>query len=728
MAGETAERFAHAYKLVSFDVFDTVLTRAVSSPSDIHELVGNELGRRGWINITGPEWRQFREAAEDDARRQTRFEETTLQEIYTLLAQRLELTDDTREHAMALEIETETRHFRPIAETGNLIRQVRQRRRRVAFVANTCLPGSVIEAELRRHSLMRDGDLLLVSSEHRAVKQSGDLIRLLTRASGVAPDDICHLGDNRGADYESARDAGLHASWYQGSTPTRYEAIETSADSLGLAGALIAGSSRATRLSRSFRSAHERVIWEVSTGVAGPLLCGFVLWCLQQAQDRGLPRLYFLARDGQILAKLAEILAPRFGIPVEARYLHVSRRALLGPVLDPGSPDFAEILARLANEQTLGDIAACLEVSQDRLAEHLPADLDWLRSGTAQLDLDSAHRLAAHIAKSPLASHLTRLSKMRREAMLSYLRSQRVLDEAEVGIVDVGWRGSQQVLLERALAMGVTGVAPSIVGFYLGLSEASEDIGEHHVYSHDRGIYSRALIELLCAADHGTTEAYEEVAGIGRPVLKETNPEAAAWGVKTQHEGICSFAATVADAMKDACIGPAEAVEAFHAIGPNNFFEFARKPSIAEAETYGRFRHSPNLGHATFPEVGAPVSVPFLPLWFLRMKPARSTWGEGSFRRSLSRRWSRLGTALLWMRAEGGRKMLDLRRLVHKKQDTSGLTSPPPAQPLPPTVRPEHRSPAPAALRRTSQPLPPPPLALHQQRLPAYRSGPRSRQ
>ena len=71
--------------------------------------------------------------------------------------------------------------------------------------------------------------------------------------------------------------------------------------------------------------------------MAGPLLTAFVAWVLQEAKAQGVRRLYFVARDGEVLMAVAQILASRLGGP-ELRYLFGSRRAWLAPSADLRDP------------------------------------------------------------------------------------------------------------------------------------------------------------------------------------------------------------------------------------------------------------------------------------------------------------------------------------------------------------------------------------------------------
>ncbi len=109
----------------------------------------------------------------------------------------------------------------------------------------------------------------------------------------------------------------------------RYEEAMYSSDQAPyLFRSVLAGASRAARVSRSFESEHLQTLWNISTNVVGPILLGFVLWTFQQARELGLNRLYFVSRDGQILYRLAKLINERF--PTESTAVTSTDHAMPG--------------------------------------------------------------------------------------------------------------------------------------------------------------------------------------------------------------------------------------------------------------------------------------------------------------------------------------------------------------------------------------------------------------
>ena len=128
---------------------------------------------------------------------------------------------------------------------------------------------------------------------------------------------------------------------------TRYARLLDGADAADL-GRRLAAAATAAGAEHRLEDPHLRAVDEVGRWVAAPLLVPYVLWLLCDARARGLKRLYFVARDGQVLLAIARRLAPRVGFDGELRYLYGSRRSW-EPALRPG----AEAAGRSSTSRTV---------------------------------------------------------------------------------------------------------------------------------------------------------------------------------------------------------------------------------------------------------------------------------------------------------------------------------------------------------------------------------------
>lgn len=72
-------------------------------------------------------------------------------------------------------------------------------------------------------------------------------------------------------------------------------------------------------------------LYSISKEKVAPVLYSYVNWVLNNAKERKIHTLYFLARDGYILKKIAELICERYQWNMECRYLYCSRASLRMP-------------------------------------------------------------------------------------------------------------------------------------------------------------------------------------------------------------------------------------------------------------------------------------------------------------------------------------------------------------------------------------------------------------
>ena len=330
-------------RVISFDVFDTLLVRVQARPGDLFLQRGAELASAG-IQVPPPNaFVRLRQQTELTARRNAPSGEVTLDEIYATLAVALGWDDATRTQARQRELDLEARSLKAVPPMLARVNVARIEADAVWFLSDMYLPAAFIERVLRREGFFRDGDKLFVSGEWRASKARGDLF---TKAREQASQSITtwrHIGDNAHADELMPRSQGISTELWRDAALNRYEVLARGKGETELWRSLLGGAMRRARLANPETDPARRTIWDTGCDIVGPMLFGFVHWCLAQAAERGLRRLYFVARDGQLLHRIAERLAPAWGFDIECRYLHGSRQAW-----HPAAADGADGLRALA--------------------------------------------------------------------------------------------------------------------------------------------------------------------------------------------------------------------------------------------------------------------------------------------------------------------------------------------------------------------------------------------
>ncbi|MHC4917903.1 MAG: hypothetical protein ACYTGB_20700 [Planctomycetota bacterium] len=496
----------------SFDVFDTALVRTFARPPDLFV----ELGRR--LGAGAPDaFAVRRRAAERAARGARTREEVTLGEIYAQFPEE-HLPGASREGAAAEEVRLEKESVRPVAGVSRAIEEARGRGERVLFISDMYLPAGAVREMLLEAGLAREGDAVYVSSEEGVTKHTGELFGRVLEREGLAPGQLVHCGDNPHSDLRVPRRMGIRCRPFRGARLNRRE--RTYLESVRPRGQWplrLAGISRAVRLMLDGEGAPG--LGSLVGGLVGPLLASFVRWALELAKERGLKRLYFVSRDGQVLLRAAREMSAPGGGP-ELSVTSCDRESLSW-LMPPGHSRAPRIvLARLG----LGpaEVAAALK-------RH-GFDSDQLEVGMSSERLERFWRF---LADEEVSKIVLERAASARERMTAYLR-QEGLFESGWALVDVGWTLKAQRALWRVLRAAGTEVRPA--GFYLGVSRdhvPAAEAGECEAFireEEDAGDSGSSVASLFAfrtplehaftAADHGTVDGYRDGPEGIEPVLR----------------------------------------------------------------------------------------------------------------------------------------------------------------------------------------------------------------
>lgn len=647
-------------EVLTIDAFDTLITRPLSRPIDIFLIHGLSLRERSIILMTPSRWRSVRHEAEQTLAKATYPKQVTLEEIYEKLVSDAFISRKNIIEALELEILLEKSLCRPIEANINIVKDFVSRGGRAYVISDTCLPHSVLYQLLSRCGVRLPSDAVFASSVSRHTKHSGELFADLARTAQPLK-KILHVGDNFGSDVQRARAWGVPAAPYLEGRPSRYEAsaCELTEDSELLA-SIFAGSARAVRLRRSFLSSHEQTVWDVSANVVGPLLVSFVIWSLREAVRLRLRTLYFLARDGEILTKIAKVLAPKFAPNVECRYLYVSRQSLhLASLVEVGMADREWILEG-AEGRTLREHLDRLDIQPFELLFHVPPESQLRRlPPDGRLTAACVSEISRALDVSEFRALVVQRSAYRRAACLDYMAQEGLLDPGAIGVVDVGWRGRLQRSLCRILTTQEARFQERLHGFYIDLTSFPDNSGTFTMFSElcglEAGNWAKRgpLFEVFCAATHGTTKNYFRAEdGLSGPLLEsEKNPLAEDWGLIVQQEAVIAFAQEMGDMLLLARLDPFNHVEALAQSARKVTEMFFEYPLREEANAYGQFLHSEDEQHRQLEPLAGLMD--FHPRNLLKFaKSGRSSrrisyWPEGSVARSVKPvfRWTCL-TAL----------------------------------------------------------------------------------
>ena len=656
--------------LLSLDVFDTLITRVYARPGDVFAEVADVLAGAGLLSIAPAEWVKRRMAVEARLWRNNP-EAVSLPAIYNDLEPGW--SAQQRLQACEIEIAVETGTHVPVPSLRKRIERWRDAGGEVVFVSDMYLPAQALRLSLRRQGWIFPQDLLFVSSERRATKAGGRLFAQVLHNTGAAPEKLTHIGDNLRADVIVPRRLGLRAEHFSAAALNRYEArIAAAAIVPPRAASLYAGSMRLARLESPFESeasqgiGKQATIWRTGADVIGPVLTAFVLWVLERARALCIKRLYFLARDGQILLGIARALDAERRYGIELRYLHASRQAWHpAAIAEVDQFDWDWVFEAGVAAPSLNQIAARLTLEPSLLVAALADSGARDFNPDAALSAELQERLRACMTTSPLRDAMLAQSRALRDTVLDYLGQEGMFDGVAHAIVDVGWNGRLQRSLSKILAAAGKRPPTGTCGLYFGLRQKArafaDDRMEAFFYDPDisnpqlGSLCNGPMLEQFTEADHGTTLRFERIGTALRPVLKEPrNTLALVWGLETQHAAILAFAQLInRHLLPRMAVIPAEALRS---ICEQLLAQFLFSPSLEEAEVYGGFEKTGSQDHLDqvelAPRIGVGTAIRMALLGQGRFGRARDPfvlWLPGTLMRSglpLLNRWVRTRSAL----------------------------------------------------------------------------------
>ena len=639
----------------SFDVFDTALTRTFARPADLFL----SLGRR-WGGASPERWMRLRIQAEQEARHQAKCEEVTLEEIYGRLALAMDWTGEQARRAIAAELELEEASLRPVPEIFDRVARLHREGQSVLFISDTYKPAPFLRALLERHGFWKEGDRLYTSSTEGVTKQSGGLYRAVLDREHLQPGGLRHVGDNDMADGLSARRNEVEAELFSATRLNRHErALAEQAGSDLEFRSRLAAACRLARLSRfGMEDARERTLWNVGASVIGPMLTGYVAWCLQEAEQQGIRRLYFVSRDGQVLLRIAQALCRAWKLGIECRYLFGSRQAWHVPALteleNPALDWIFDPTLVLSVESVLRRVGFDAACATPTLAESGFVPSGWHRP----LDLAERGRLKDVLRKDPLRSSILAEAEARRRTAAGYLRQEGLMDAVEWALVDMGWSGRMQRSLRSLL--GGLGVARPFSGFYFALngSPSAGDGDRMHSYLDPAGFARSGLryipvLETITAADHASVCSYrQEVDGRFGPVFHARPLEARNIPrVRIQQGGAVAFAEEFSRLVS----ADEASEEGFHTVVALLMKQFCGAPTREEARAYRLFRAGEDQAGGRLYRLAVPIAPRHY--WAALLRGGRPLyrlrWPEACIAGSLNH--SRVRIALLHVRqALGG--------------------------------------------------------------------------
>jgi len=403
---------------------------------------------------------------------------------------------------------------------------------------------------------------------------------------------------------------------------------------------LLAGISRKTRLSYDLENSRIATVRELSSGLVAPVVFLYVLWVLLSAKKKKKSRLYFLAREGQIFKKVADILNDVWDLNLDLRYFYSSRESLLpssftGNNLFDAKWLFSSIYGSLCLQEICTRV--CIDVS----------DLEPVLLGigrgkycdSPEIPLTSADlsTLRKMIFDDKFCSIVKNGVKSKAVTVVEYLKQVGMADGVPFALVDSGWSGSSQYALRKLL--NSVGCKTTIVGFYVGVNTDIYSFPDDELcgflFDWRKNIKNELMANFMCyevlfSGTHGRTVGYENKDGCISPILFDKEGDEQSALVNIQHACATKYACDISKLVNYDSFSQHDSV----ALCTKLIDTFISKPSFAVASIYGEFGIGGEVGERDYQQLAPPVGVKLFLEYVFKKKKIRGLWFQASFVRS----------------------------------------------------------------------------------------------
>jgi len=407
--------------------------------------------------------------------------------------------------------------------------------KRVVAVSDTRYTGEQLAVLLSSKGITAPA-AIYSSADRGFSKFSGRLFDRVAELERVAPREILHVGDDILTDALAPAQRGLGVRRIR--RPGR-----VTAPSLPMAPA-------AANSDPAFLVGYETI---------GPILVVFVRMLFDRAARDGVRRLAFVARDGELPFRVAEILASGADsisdLPT-LHYVYLSRRSMACALPEfwqlQNDPNAVEgVIRLLRNIRQMGTFLQSFETFFG-----LPSEWTLRQAGRLNLAAGNERDVRLLLSDPTAIAELQDLLAPMRARLNRYLANEQLL-ASDTALVDIGWQGS---LLKIVRHESQARSLPGPCGYFLGLwSDGDSRFGDRadglicdqrrSRSLHEGAAYHAAfLLEAVCRENQGVTIGYrEEAGGSVRPIFMDAGAtrEAERGAETTQQairEGVLAYA------------------------------------------------------------------------------------------------------------------------------------------------------------------------------------------
>ncbi len=505
------------YQIVSFDIFDTLITRKIYEPDDVFVLMGELINKRFKIACNFLEARKKAEFAA----KEKHGVKTTIDNIYDELCSVLNVNISVAQQIKKLEIDLEVELAIPRKEVVKVFNELIRVGKRVILTSDMYITSDIIKKLLDKCNI-NGYEALYVSCEIGKRKDRGDMWKFISEKYRGA--EIVHVGDNLVSDIQLAGDV-LKSTYYVMNPRTAfkmsdiYKCYQYPIQNRGISSAYFLGKVINEYLYNdpfNLKQNCQPVIgnsYDAGCIMVGPLFTGFMQWIVANQRDDEV--LLFLSREGYALQPMYQAYCEGRNIkPLKNYYFLTSRRSASVAALHD-----ADDMDLLFEQDFDGEYKVFLK-------ERFGIDECDEKIGKKEIHLPE-EKAKAKKELSYLNDMILENSEKEKKAYLSYIHN--LLSDEEIKkatVIDLGYSGTIQYYLSKLLGTRIGGkymcTGRNIRPDLLGCEVQSIYKFDYKNYEISKLQHESALLEAILEAPFGQLMRFEMNGDKAEPCYKES--------------------------------------------------------------------------------------------------------------------------------------------------------------------------------------------------------------
>ena len=557
-------QYSNLFEYVSFDFFDTLFVRTVEPPEAVKLKVANYacllLGQYG-IETSSTEFMAVRNFLEflmraENNRHSDSDSETTLDKIIVSTVNYFghTLSEVNRHYATScivkFELEAETACLRLNHHAQETLKKLAENNKKIFIISDMYMSRKQLEYICEQHGILKYITSIFVSADATKAKSSGKLFSHVAESLTISFDQLLHIGDNIYSDVCALEQMGGNACWlYQKKQLKRrvrerkrtriFNETKSHSIQKKILKKIETNQYLYPAKQASTSSIENNLLYQTIIKSFSPALVMFAFNALRDMHKIGIKKAYFLAREGIVLENIFKLLQENvleFKMLPEIEFfiLHASRNSSTpASVISMTDLDyFSQTTKARSGDISISNFLRTFRLDLAAMPQNVRSIFEVYLKKNTKKDLEA-------VLKNPVVKkHLGKHFKHKNEIFVRYLRELDFFKQDSIALVDVGWNGTIQKNIDRAIS-GFS-KRPTIFGFYIGTLNshyafdqnpqnrifpgyASSNHNATNIFLLSRGA---PVIEALLSIPRGTTLGYKKTETGASPIWTELPDDA----------------------------------------------------------------------------------------------------------------------------------------------------------------------------------------------------------